>query len=239
VLPDRADVTMTAPFMRAYTELLVKTCHRRGAHAIGGMSAFIPNRRDPEVTKEALAKVTADKSREAADGCDGTWVAHPDLVAVAMAEFDSVLGDKPNQRDRQRDDVSIGADDLLSVDQTGGSITNAGVRTNVNVGLRYITAWLSGTGAAALDNLMEDAATAEISRAQLWQWVHHDRSTVEGVKITADFVRSVIAEEVALIAEADPESKAKLHQAREVFESVALGDDFATFLTLPAYELLA
>ncbi len=239
VLPDRADVTMTAPFMRAYTELLVKTCHRRGAHAIGGMSAFIPNRRDPEVTEQALAKVTADKRREATDGCDGTWVAHPDLVPVAIAEFDAVLGDKPNQVDRQRDDVDVSAEDLLAVDQTGGSITEAGVRTNVNVGLRYITAWLSGIGAAALDNLMEDAATAEISRAQLWQWVRHGRSTVEGEAITAEYVRRVMDEEVALIEEADPDSASTLADARKVFESVALEESFPTFLTLPAYELLA
>ena len=168
VLPDRSDVTMTVPFMRAYTELMVATCHKRGAHAIGGMSAFIPNRRDPEVTEEALEKVAADKSREATDGCDGTWVAHPDLVEIAIEEFNKVLQDKPNQIDRLREDVSVSAQDLLSIDQTGGAITLEGLRINVEIGLRYIASWLAGTGAAAINNLMEDAATAEISRAQVW-----------------------------------------------------------------------
>ena len=169
VLPDRADVSMTTPFMRAYTELLVQTCHKRGAHAIGGMSAFIPNRRDPVVTEQALAKVRDDKQREATDGFDGTWVAHPDLVPVALTEFDRVLGDRANQVERQRPDVVVRANDLLDIASAGGAITEAGVRLNVDVGLRYIESWLAGTGAAAIHNLMEDAATAEISRAQLWQ----------------------------------------------------------------------
>ncbi len=173
VLPDRSLVTMTSPFMRAYTELLVKTCHRRGAHAIGGMAAFIPNRRKPEVTAAALAKVADDKRREAGDGFDGTWVAHPDLVATAQAEFDAVLGERPNQLDRQRPDVAVGPARLLCVDRPHDGITRAGLDTNISVGLRYIASWLSGTGAAAIDDLMEDAATAEISRAQVWQWVHH------------------------------------------------------------------
>jgi malate synthase len=235
VLPDRSDVSMTVPFMRAYTELLVQTCHKRGAHAMGGMAAFIPNRRDPEVTAAAMEKVHADKRREATDGCDGTWVAHPDLVAVARDEFDAVLGDRPNQLDRQRPDVSVTAADLLSVDRTEGAVTEAGVRLNVDVGLRYLEAWLGGTGAAAIHNLMEDAATAEISRAQLWQWVRHGTRTAEGTTIDAAFVRSVIDAEIdARRADATPH----LDAARDVFEQVALADDFVEFLTLPAYDLL-
>ncbi len=175
VLPDRVQVTMTVPFMRAYTELLVRTCHKRGAHAIGGMAAFIPSRRDPEVNEVALARVHEDKRRESEDGFDGSWVAHPDLVPVAMAEFDAVLGDRPNQLERLREDVETRADDLLNVIATPGEITEAGVRANVSVGIRYIAAWLQGVGAAAIDNLMEDAATAEISRSQIWQWLHHER----------------------------------------------------------------
>ncbi|MDP9494455.1 MAG: malate synthase A, partial [Actinomycetota bacterium] len=172
VLPDRSTVTMTVPFMRAYTELLVKTCHRRGAHAIGGMAAFIPNRRDPQVTEAAIAAVTADKAREAGAGCDGTWVAHPDLVPVAMREFDAVLGERPNQVDRLRDEVVVTADDLLDV-EFPGHVTLDGIRTNVSVGIRYLASWLSGVGAAGIDNLMEDVATAEISRSQIWQWIRH------------------------------------------------------------------
>jgi malate synthase len=241
VLPDRSDVAMTAPFMRAYTELMVATCHRRGAHAIGGMAAFIPNRRDPEITAAALAKVTEDKRREATDGFDGTWVAHPDLVPVARAEFDAVLGNKPNQVERRRDDVAVTADDLLAVDQSGGAITAQGLRTNVSVGLRYIESWLAGTGAAAIDNLMEDAATAEISRAQIWQWVHHARTLDTGEVIdhalveaeidsVLDDLRSELGEDLFL--------SRGFADARKIFEDVALGDDFTTFLTLPAYELL-
>ena len=235
VLPDRADVTMTTPFMRAYTELLVQTCHRRGAHAIGGMAAFIPNRRDPAVTEAAIAKVHADKRREAADGCDGTWVAHPDLVAVAKEEFDAVLGDRPNQLERQRPDVHVSAADLLAVASGGGTVTEAGVRLNIDVGLQYLNAWLSGTGAAAIHNLMEDAATAEISRAQLWQWVRHGVRTAEGSVVDAAMVRRVIDDEVArLIAD----GAKHFGEAREIFEQVALGDHFVDFLTLPAYERL-
>ena len=235
VLPDRADVTMTTPFMRAYTELLVQTCHRRGAHAIGGMAAFIPNRRDPAVTEAAIAKVHADKRREAADGCDGTWVAHPDLVAVAKEEFDAVLGDRPNQLERQRPDVHVSAADLLGVASGGGTVTEAGVRLNIDVGLQYLNAWLSGTGAAAIHNLMEDAATAEISRAQLWQWVRHGVRTAEGSVVDAAMVRRVIDDEVArLIAD----GAKHFGEAREIFEQVALGDHFVDFLTLPAYERL-
>jgi malate synthase len=240
VLPDRVDVSMTTPFMRAYTELLVQTCHKRGAHAIGGMSAFIPNRRDPAVTERALAKVRDDKQREADDGFDGTWVAHPDLVPVAMAEFDRVLGDRPNQRDRRRDDVKVGAADLLAVASAGGAITEEGVRLNVDVGLRYIESWLAGTGAAAIHNLMEDAATAEISRAQLWQWIRHGRHATNGLVIDRSTVAQIIDEGLAQIAAEKGASfdDARFADARKIFEQVALADDFADFLTLPAYELL-
>jgi malate synthase len=218
-------VTMTVPFMRAYTELLVRTCHRRGAFAMGGMAAFIPNRRDPEVTETALAKVREDKSREAGDGFDGTWVAHPDLVPTATEEFDRVLTG-PNQLDRQRPDVSVSGEQLLSVPETPGEITDAGVRQNVSVGIRYLAAWLNGTGAAAIDNLMEDVATAEISRSQLWQWVQHGRVERERVQAIAD-------EEVDSLQDSE-----RIGEARAVFEEVALADDFVDFLTLPAYELL-
>lgn len=241
VLPDRSDVTMTVPFMRAYTELMVSTCHRREAHAIGGMAAFIPNRRDPEVTAQALSKVTEDKRREAQDGCDGTWVAHPDLIAVARTEFDAVLGEAPNQIDRQRPDVSVTADNLLCVDLTGGAVTTGGLETNVYVGLRYLASWLAGTGAAAIRNLMEDAATAEISRAQVWQWIRHGSQLEDGRTVTPDLVRDVIDTQMALIAEdLDPDTYHDLpfDKARTVFEQVALAGDFAEFLTLPAYELL-
>ncbi|MGD2100635.1 MAG: malate synthase A [Acidimicrobiia bacterium] len=235
VLPDRSQVTMTVPFMHAYTELLVKTCHKRGAHAIGGMAAFIPNRRDPDVTEKAIAAVTEDKAREANAGCDGTWVAHPDLVPVARSQFDLVLGDRPNQLDRQRDDVDITADDLLNLDFPG-EVTVDGVRTNVSVGIRYLAAWLSGTGAAAIDNLMEDVATAEISRSQIWQWVRHEVATTDGTPITETFVRS-IADQVVSELEADPAwDTSSLHDARKVFEEVALSDEFVDFLTLSAYE---
>ena len=241
VLPDRSDVTMTVPFMRAYTELMVATCHKRGAHAIGGMSAFIPNRRDPEVTEEALEKVAADKSREATDGCDGTWVAHPDLVEIAIEEFNKVLQNKPNQIDRLREDVSVSAQDLLSIDQTGGAITLEGLRINVEIGLRYIASWLAGTGAAAINNLMEDAATAEISRAQVWQWVHHEKDLDNGQTVTADLVKDIIQQEMAAIEEdmgTDLFNTFPFDQARKVFEEVALADEFVDFLTLPAYEII-
>jgi malate synthase len=237
VLPDRAAVTMTVPFMRAYTELMVKTCHRRGAHAIGGMAAFIPNRRDPDVTEQAIAKVKEDKSREAGAGCDGTWVAHPDLVEVAMAEFDSVLGDRPNQVDRSRDDVQVDAADLLDL-EFPGAVTTAGLETNVSVGIRYLAAWLSGTGAAAIDNLMEDVATAEISRSQIWQWVHHGVDTSDGESITEERVRAMAGALVESLEHAEHPHRDRLDAARKVFEDVALGDRFVEFLTLPAYELL-
>jgi malate synthase len=239
VLPDRAQVTMTVPFMRAYTELLVKTCHRRGAFALGGMAAFIPNRRDAAVTETALAKVRDDKKREATDGFDGTWVAHPDLVETAMSEFDRALGQKQNQLDRQRPEVSVSAAQLLDVRVPGGTITEAGLRTNVSVGIQYIASWLRGTGAAAINNLMEDAATAEISRSQVWQWIHHGLALVEGPKVTADLVRKIEDEELAKIRKAvgdDFYAKGRYDDAREIFESVALSQEFKEFLTVPAYK---
>jgi malate synthase len=234
VLPDRAQVTMTVPFMRAYTELLVRTCHRRGAHAIGGMAAFIPSRRDPEVNAVALTRVREDKVREAGDGFDGTWVAHPDLVPVATAVFDEVLADRPNQLERLRDDVAVSAADLLGVDATPGEVTEAGLRTNVNVGLLYIESWLRGSGAAAIYNLMEDAATAEISRSQVWQWVRNGRFTREAVE-------AVIDEELQRIREFvgdDAYEGGRFAEARQLFEAVALAEDFPDFLTLPAYDIL-
>jgi malate synthase len=223
VLPDRGQLTMTTPFMRAYTELLVKTCHRRGAHAMGGMAAFIPSRRDPEVNERALAKVREDKVREAGDGFDGTWVAHPDLVPVATEVFDGVLGERSNQVERRRDDVAVTADQLLDLRVDGGEVTEEGLRQNVSVGIRYIESWLRGVGAAAIDNLMEDAATAEISRSQVWQWVHAGRFTPERV-------REVIAEQGF--------DGGRFAEAIELFEQVSLRDDFVDFLTLPAYEYI-
>ncbi|MPZ80515.1 MAG: malate synthase A [Actinophytocola sp.] len=234
VLPDRGDVTMTAPFMRAYTELLVRTCHKRGAFAMGGMAAFIPNRRDPEVTEKALGKVHEDKRREAGDGFDGSWVAHPDLVPICAEEFDAVLGERPNQLGRLREDVSVTAAQLLDVKATPGAATEAGLRAAVDVGVRYLASWLSGNGAAAIHNLMEDAATAEISRSQVWQWVRNAVVLDTGVKVTTSLVRDVLAATRAALAEAVPAEF--LAPAVELFEQVALADEFPDFLTLPAYE---
>ena len=225
MLPDRAQVTMTVPFMRAYTELLVKTCHRRGAHAMGGMAAFVPSRRDAQVNEVALAKVKDDKQREAGDGFDGTWVAHPDLVPVATEEFDKVLGSRPNQVERLREEVDVAAVDLLDVRVPDGDVTEEGVRGNVSVGLRYLESWLRGTGAVALDNLMEDAATAEIARSQVWQWIRHGRIERE----------QVVAFEESVLAEA---GEGRWSDARAVFDGVALGEELPEFLTIPAYELI-
>jgi malate synthase len=225
VLPDRAQVTMTVPFMRAYTELLVKTCHRRGAHAMGGMAAFVPSRREPEVNEVALAKVRDDKQREAGDGFDGTWVAHPDLVPVALEEFDAVLGARPNQVERLREEVDVAAADLLDVRVPGGEVTADGVRMNVSVGLRYLESWLGGAGAVAIFNLMEDAATAEISRSQIWQWLRHGR-------VERD---QVVGFEDAELAEA---GDGRWSDARALFDEVALSEELEEFLTLPAYELI-
>jgi malate synthase len=226
VLPDRAQVTMTVPFMRAYTELLVRTCHGRGAHAIGGMAAFIPSRRDAEANELALEKVREDKLRESGDGFDGTWVAHPDLVPTAMEVFDEALGERPNQVERLREDVSVEAAELLNVPATPGDVSEDGVHTNVSVGIRYLAAWLSGTGAAAIDNLMEDAATAEISRSQIWQWLRHGRVGRREVERTIDEVVAELPD--------DP----VIGEARALFGKVALDEDFEEFLTLPAYERL-
>jgi len=216
LLPDRAQVTMTVPFMRAYTELLVARCHRHGAHAIGGMAAFIPSRKDPEVNAVALAKVREDKERESSDGFDGTWVAHPDLVPTATGVFDAVLGERPNQLAKLREDVVPDEARLLSISETPGEITDAGLRTNVSVGVRYLDAWLHGVGAAAIDNLMEDAATAEISRSQVWQWVRAGRFDAERVRREVEAV------------EAGEESK-------QLFGELALAPELVEFLTLPAY----
>lgn len=238
LLPERNSVGMTAPMMRAYTELLVKTCHKRGAHAIGGMAAFIPSRKDEEVNKNAFAKVRDDKSRESNDGFDGSWVAHPDLVPVAKEIFDGVLGENPNQISKQRPDVDVSAADLLAVDRTPGGISAAGLRANVNVALQYLATWMGGNGAVAIHNLMEDAATAEISRSQIWQWLHNDVTLEDGPKVTADLVRTIIDEELVTIREALGEAfdETLYQQAKELFSEVALADEYVDFLTLPAYE---
>ena len=238
VLPERNSVTMTAPFMRAYTELLVKTCHRRGAHAMGGMAAFIPNRRDPEVTEVALAKVRDDKTRESGDGFDGSWVAHPDLVALCKEVFDAALGDRPNQLDRLREEVSVTAGELLAIGKTPGVITEAGLRNNVSVALQYLATWLGGNGAVAIFNLMEDAATAEISRSQVWQWLHNDVTLDDGQQVTRDLVERIISEELSAIRGSAGAAfdAPRYDQAVALFTEVALADDYAEFLTLPAYE---
>ncbi|MFE2527732.1 malate synthase A [Streptomyces sp. NPDC059382] len=241
VLPDRNAVTMTAPFMRAYTELLVRTCHKRGAHAIGGMAAFIPSRKDAEVNKVAFEKVKADKDREAGDGFDGSWVAHPDLVPIAMASFDAVLGDKPNQKDRLREDVSVAAGELIAIDSLDAKPTYEGLRNAVQVGIRYIEAWLRGLGAVAIFGLMEDAATAEISRSQIWQWINAGVVFENGETATADLTRKIATEELAAIrAEVGEEAftSGKWQQAHDLLLQVSLDADYADFLTLPAYDRL-
>ncbi len=240
-LPDRSQITMNVPFLRSYTELLVQTCHKRGAFALGGMAAFIPSRSDEHVNEIAFSKVRADKEREAADGCDGTWVAHPDLVPLVTEIFDDVLGDAPNQLTKQRPDVSITARDLTIFTIDGGTITESGVRQNVDVAIQYIASWLRGTGAAAIYNLMEDVATAEISRSQIWQWVHSGSSTIEGDRITAAYIHNIADDETdRLRAELGQEiyEGARFDEARNLFTDVALADDFPDFLTLPAYEIL-
>ncbi|MFB0834670.1 malate synthase A [Arthrobacter halodurans] len=233
VLPDRAMVTMTAPFMRSYTEQLVRACHRRGAMAIGGMSAFIPNRRDEAANTVAFEKVTADKTREANDGFDGSWVAHPDLVPVAREVFDSVLGSRPNQLDRQREDVVPDDRSLLDIAGTPGLITEGGIRANIEIGIRYIESWLRGNGAVALQNLMEDAATAEISRSQIWQWIHQSAVTDEGELVTRGWVEDLVDEEFSRMERFEGD---RFEDAREIFEECALRDEFPEFLTVPAYE---
>ena len=234
VLPDRAQVTMAVPFMRAYTQLLVRTCHRRGAHAIGGMAAFVPNRRDPEVTEVALAKVREDKERESGDGFDGTWVAHPDLVPVAEEVFDRALGERPNQKDRLREDVDVSPDQLLDVRVPDGRVTEAGVRNNVSVALQYLDAWLGGTGAVAIFNLMEDAATSEIARSQLWQWLRHGARLDGGVPVMAAFYERVRDEELARLGV----GAGHLGEAREILDRLVLDEDYTEFMTLLAYDQL-
>jgi malate synthase len=232
VLPDRTMVTMTAPFMRAYTEQLVRACHRRGAHAIGGPAAFVPSRRDEAVNAIALERARTEKTREAGDGFDGSWVAHPDLVPVAREVFDTALGGKPNQLGRQRTDVV--PDDRALIDLTGtqGLITEAGIRTNLIVGVRYLEAWLRGNGAVTLKNLMEDAATAEISRSQIWQWIHVHAVTDEGEIVTREWVTELLEEEFEKLPRFDDD---RYDDARDLFEEVALGENFPEFLTIPAY----
>jgi malate synthase len=237
VLPDRAQLTMTQPFMRAYTNLLVATCHRRGAHAIGGMAAFIPSRRDAEVNATAMAKVRDDKERESGDGFDGTWVAHPDLVPLATEIFDGVLADRPNQKDRLRDDVAASAAALRDLGVDGGTITEAGYRANVSVALQYLDAWLAGNGAAAINNLMEDAATAEISRSQLWQWRTSGARLDDGREASADLYRQVREQELARLGGAGG-GNGRLREAADLLDRLVLDDEFAEFLTLRAYALL-
>jgi malate synthase len=232
VLPDRFQITMNVPFMRAYTDLLVNICHHRGAHAIGGMAAFIPSRRDEEVNRTALARVREDKEREAAQGFDGTWVAHPDLVPVAREVFDRALGDRKNQKDVLRDDVRVTADDLLDFRIEGGRITEDGVRANLSIALQYLDSWLQGQGAAAIRNLMEDAATAEISRAQLWQWLRHGARLDDGRPITPDLYRELRDQELQALG---GPAQGRLRQAAEILDSLVLSPDFVPFLTSEAY----
>ncbi|MEU4388867.1 malate synthase A [Promicromonospora sp. NPDC023805] len=231
MLPDRNAVTMTVPFMRAYTELLVKTCHTRGAHAIGGMAAFIPSR-DEAVNEAAFAKVRDDKTREANDGFDGSWVAHPGMVDLCTEVFTSVLGDRPNQIDRTREEVHVTAAQLLDVASTPGDVTEAGLRSNISVGIQYLKAWLGGLGAVAIFNLMEDAATAEISRSQVWQWLHNDVTLADtGHQVTRELIDQIVEEEIAKL----PGDAADYEEAKQTFLEVAVADDYADFLTLPAY----
>ena len=234
-VPDRSQLTMTVPFMRAYTELLVRTCHRRGAHAIGGMAAFIPNRRDEAVTEVAMARVRDDKERESRDGFDGTWVAHPDLVPLATEIFDRILGAAPNQKDRLREEVSVSAAQLLDLSVPGGAVTEAGIRANVRVALAYLDSWLRGVGAAAIDNLMEDAATAEISRSQLWHWRTRGVALADGRGFDAGLYAQVRDEELARLGGA---REGRLAEAAGLLDRLVLDDDFAEFLTHRAYSVL-
>ena len=235
ILPDRAQVTMTVPFMRAYTELLVRVCHKHGAHAIGGMAAFIPNRRDPIVTENALRKVREDKLREFGDGCDGTWVAHPDLVPTVLEVANNYLGEKPNQKERMREDVHVADSQITDINVPGGAITDAGLRLNISVALQYMNAWLLGNGAAAINNLMEDAATAEISRSQIWQWIHHGAALDDGRPVTRELYARVRDEELAKLGGPGVERYA---EAAEILDKLCLSDEFIEFLTLIAYEYL-
>jgi malate synthase len=241
VLPDRTDIKMTVPFMRSYTELLVRTCHARGAFAMGGMAALIPSRKDPAANELAIAAVRTDKQREAGDGFDGTWVAHPDVVAVATAAFDAVLGERPNQIERRRDEVDVTAAQLLDLAATPGEITETGLRNDLNVGFQYISFWLGGRGAVGLNNLMEDAATAEISRTQVWQWIRHGARLTDGRVITRELAAQLLDEELASIRSSVDEATwqaGRPDETRAIFEQVALSDDLPEFLTLAAYPLL-
>lgn len=238
ILPDRAEVTMRVPFMRAYTQLLVKTCHRRGAHAIGGMAAFIPNRRDENINRIAFERVTQDKELEASNGFDGTWVAHPDLVAIAMIPFNNIVGDRPHQKEVMREDVNVTPSDLLDLSIDNSYITENGLRVNINVGILYIASWLRGVGAAAIHNLMEDAATAEISRAQVWQWLKHNVRMNDGQLIDRPYYDTIYAEEVEKIRKAvtDAEfAEGKYEKAAEIFNELVLQEQFSEFLTTNAY----
>jgi len=236
VLPDRGQLSMGVPFMRAYAQELVQVCHRHGAHAIGGMAAFVPSRRDPEVNARALAKVREDKERESGDGFDGTWVAHPDLVSVAREVFDRVLGDKPNQKSRQRDDVNVAGEQLLDVRITGGRVTAEGMRTNVDVALQYLDAWLQGTGAVAIHDLMEDAATAEISRSQLWQWLNHGVDVQGSGTMSASTYREVRESVVAELRQSAT-AGSRLSDAAKLLDELVLGE-WQDFLTIPGYRML-
>lgn len=232
--PDRSQITMTVPFMRAYTELLVQTCHRRGAHAMGGMAAFIPSRKDKEVNERAISKVLEDKEREARDGFDGTWVAHPDLVPVAMKVFDKYLGAKPNQKDFSKKAVSVQARELIDFSIPNGTVSPEGVANNISVGLQYLQAWLSGSGAVGIFNLMEDAATAEISRAELWLWLKNKTKLTDGTIFTKEVYLKTCELEIAKL----DGGLSKYKEAKELLDSLVLTSDFAEFLTLPAYKLL-
>ena len=234
-LPNRVQVTMTTPFMRAYTELLVRTCHKRGAHAMGGMAAFIPSRRDPEINEIALTGVRADKERESTDGFDGTWVAHPDLVSVARDIFEKNLDGARNQRERMREDVEVSASELVSLDQSGGTVSEDGVRLNISVALQYINSWLNGMGAAGINNLMEDAATAEISRGQIWQWIRHGAELDDGRSVTSELYESLRDEELESLGGT---AESRYGDAVEILDQLVLNEEFTEFLTLPAYEYL-
>ncbi|HSK89604.1 MAG TPA: malate synthase A [Anaerolineales bacterium] len=242
ILPDRAQITMTVPFMRAYTELLVQTCHKRGAHAIGGMAAFIPSRKDPEVNETALTKVREDKLRESGDGFDGTWVAHPDLVPTAKEVFDSVLRENPHQKERLREDVCVEAKDLIDFNIPDGHITEAGLRLNINVSLQYLDAWLRGSGAVGIYNLMEDTATAEISRAQIWQWLHHPSVALrDGRQVTSELYRKFFLEEAERIKGLSNEpdyGSGNVETAKAIFDRLVTHPDFIEFLTTVAYDYL-
>jgi len=239
ILPDRAQVTMTTHFMHSYSLLAIKTCHRRNAHAIGGMAAQIPIKNDPKANEEALARVRADKKREVNDGHDGTWVAHPGLVAIAMEEFDAVMKG-PNQIDRKREDVHVTAADLLKVPE--GTITEAGLRNNISVSIQYLESWLRGSGCVPINNLMEDAATTEISRAQIWEWIHNPKGILDdGRKVTIELYQELARDELEKIRTAVGEqqfARRKFQTAAQIFDMIITDDQFVEFLTLPAYQYL-